>query len=1174
MVVTTTNKSRVKTSSGWQRFKQIQVYTSSGWQTVKASYVWKIVNNIGKWVQWWPTSGPISLTDPYINKSSSSTTRLSGVVRIGTYSNGTYTAQKLYGHNGTWDLNGTTITSYKYYWRRALTEVAEDMVSFKNGTYSTSAGTEITLNSIYYDKRYMDFEIDALTADPDVLGQAFSSDTDGFIYVIKNKPQVIGTPSFDKSSYNVGEIITYTGDWRFELGYIPESFRSNVQWYKTTGTIMDPSSPDAVLITSGSDGYYISTNIVENSLQYTVVSSMSGIEDGYNYFIVDTQYNSGSDYDLGETNGVSAIVSTLGVTGKPNPPGVAANAFSYGADYIRFYFTPSVVDLTHPKPTSYQWIVKSTSSTPSASTVGTTITANNPDNQTYYVDYTINPNSTQTNYYFFCKALTTSTSYSNYAGPQLGNLQGGLVPIFGEFTSFSTSEMRGTITNYDPTYTWTITSTQGSYSEISIVGSVLTFKVTGLIPGQSTTITAKTSKAGYSDAQASKVGYALYNGYYPTFSTNFGTNTGFTGAISNYNSNWTWDATVTGETKGSTGGITFSPPSGSSYGFTVYGLKYGESATVNVTTKRIGYMDATDSTTGTALDPVYTVPNLVGTLASSVAGEYNLIETTTTKTTDMSLTNKVASQSPVAGTTKHYSDLPIDITVSKYEYDSQIWYKYYSVCKFNGYYSLEPTESMYGTYFSDGSNLPTWPDGSSGLSVYTVTSVGDMTYTRYAWGKTRSEAASKVLNSSCIVGYTVPNFVGQYAPADTADYVIAYTTTTRTSDMALTNKIASQSPVGGTVVNAANKPITITVSLYNYDMGTTWYKGYSSCLFSGYYSSAPTIIATGTYFADGSNLPTWPDGSAGKNDYSSTSVGDMTVYKYAWRTSSAAALSAVINSSCTVAPFFPPYFVPPYFATPPFFPPFFPPYFVPPYFAAPPFFPPFFPPYFVPPYFAAPPFFPPYFVPPTFEAPPFFPPFFPPYFVPPYFAAPPFFPPFFPPYFVPPYFAAPPFFPPFFPPYFVPPTFKAPPFFPPYFVPPSFCVDEFTLISTINGYVMAKDIKIGDVLFKADIINNKVVMSTAKVKNIQISDHESMLEFNNNGVRFTEGEDVILINNGYESVKASTIKIGDKILSNSHGNLCELLVENISITTAPSKGYNFAPIGIIFTQSIAVDHTK
>ena len=200
-------------------------------------------------------------------------------------------------------------------------------------------------------------------------------------------------------------------------------------------------------------------------------------------------------------------------------------------------------------------------------------------------------------------------------------------------------------------------------------------------------------------------------------------------------------------------------------------------------------------------------------------------------------------------------------------------------------------------------------------------------------------------------------------------------------------------------------------------------------------------------------------------------------------------------------------------------------------------------------------------MPPTFEAPPFFPP----YFVPPTFKAPPFFPPYFPP-----------FFPPFFPPYFVPPTFKAAPFFPPYFVPPTFCIDEFTLVNTVSGYIMAKDIKVGDLVFTADIINDKIQLKTSAITNIEITESDDIVYFNQNtGVKFTSTEDlVVLTDGGYVTRKAQDIIIGDIVMSNSHGNICEMAVESIHTETSTRNVYNFAPAGIILTQSVLVDHRK
>jgi hypothetical protein len=262
-----------------------------------------------------------------------------------------------------------------------------------------------------------------------------------------------------------------------------------------------------------------------------------------------------------------------------------------------------------------------------------------------------------------------------------------------------------------------------------------------------------------------------------------------------------------------------------------------------------------------------------------------------------------------------------------------------------------------------------------------------------------------------------------------------------------------------------------------------------------------------------------------------------TVYAYNSNGWSAGASTGNIT---TTPPFFPPFF-------PPYFPPFFPPYF-------PPFFPPFFPPYF-------PPFFPPYF-------PPFFPPFFPPYF-PPFF--PPYFPPFFPPYFVPPFF--PPYFPPFFPPYFVPPTFKAP-----YFVPPSFCVEAETVINTKDGWKAAKEIKVGDVLITAKVDGTSTDKAEVEVTNITITDTNNLIYFNGEeNLKMTSTENLWLEKDGeYLPVLASEVKVGDKLLglNRDSGQFETIEIKSIEISEGEYKVYNFAPAGILITNSIVVDHTK
>ena len=219
--------------------------------------------------------------------------------------------------------------------------------------------------------------------------------------------------------------------------------------------------------------------------------------------------------------------------------------------------------------------------------------------------------------------------------------------------------------------------------------------------------------------------------------------------------------------------------------------------------------------------------------------------------------------------------------------------------------------------------------------------------------------------------------------------------------------------------------------------------------------------------------------------------------------------SASSNSVTTTAPFFPPYF------------PFFPPYF--PFF---PFFPPYFPPYF--PYF------------------PFFPPYFPPYF--PYF---PFFPPFFPPGFGP-------FFPPGFGPFF-------PPFFPPGFKGTK-CIEGDAQILTANGYILAKDIKVGDKLLTIDpsdlnngdmhsdiTIREKVLLSETTVVKHEVSQKE-LIKFNDSETLFSDGQPIFVQDGNLIKYKdTGAVQVGDKLVTIIPES-CEIVFEIVeTITKLPAQ---------------------
>jgi hypothetical protein len=218
----------------------------------------------------------------------------------------------------------------------------------------------------------------------------------------------------------------------------------------------------------------------------------------------------------------------------------------------------------------------------------------------------------------------------------------------------------------------------------------------------------------------------------------------------------------------------------------------------------------------------------------------------------------------------------------------------------------------------------------------------------------------------------------------------------------------------------------------------------------------------------------------------------------------------------------------------------------------PPFFPPFFP--FFPPYF---PFFP--FFPPTFPFFPFFPPMFPFFpFFPPMFPFFPFFPPMFPPFF--------PFFPPMFP--FFPPFF---PFFPPMFKA-RFCLSASTEILTVNGWVAAETVKVGDRVLSIssdeismhDLLESRTSkalpeqVTVVETEVISVDTRNStLIGFNNLGKDYSVDQPIFVKSvEGITYKSAKDIVIGDTLLAvNENGLVQEIAVDSIEIDETESKVY-------------------
>ena len=292
----------VKTASGtssaaWSAVKNVYVYFSSGWTRV------------------WPLSGVFSITSPYITTSSGSTTPLygvDGVRRIGT---------TVWGKNGTWNPNGWTINSYQYRWRAYSSSDINDLNRASQTALTTYSGAVSLSIPASYDRQYLSFFIQANSSGGSAYNGFAESGTEyGGIQIVRSSPLNL-TTSLSSYSPQVGTQITYSSTWDETDRYAAESYRTTIEWYRN-------------LSNSTSGGTYVGSGTT-----YTPTSS-----DLNNYlYVVETRYNSGSDYDLGLSTGVQAKIITTStvVVGLTPPTSVSVASVS------RYSDTETLVTLSH-----------------------------------------------------------------------------------------------------------------------------------------------------------------------------------------------------------------------------------------------------------------------------------------------------------------------------------------------------------------------------------------------------------------------------------------------------------------------------------------------------------------------------------------------------------------------------------------------------------------------------------------------------------------------------------------------------------------------------------------------------------------------------------------------------------------------------------------------------------
>ena len=159
------------------------------------------------------------------------------------------------------------------------------------------------------------------------------------------------------------------------------------------------------------------------------------------------------------------------------------------------------------------------------------------------------------------------------------------------------------VTNYDASFTWTLSVNAGSVTAGSVTGSTLPLTVTGLSAGASAITTVDTTRSGYANGTATVTGTALGGTLLtPTFDAPVATVDGYTVNVTNYDASFTWSPSV------NAGSVSAGTVAGSTLPLTVTGLSAGASATTTVDTSRSGYTNGTATVTGSSASEPIPVP--------------------------------------------------------------------------------------------------------------------------------------------------------------------------------------------------------------------------------------------------------------------------------------------------------------------------------------------------------------------------------------------------------------------------------------------------------------------------------------------------------------------------------------------------------------------------------------
>ncbi len=405
--------------------------------------------------------------------------------------------------------------------------------------------------------------------------------------------EIVGTNVDVTSSSSNGSVITFTAANSFSAGdRVNVMGMTNNPAFNVLGAMVTSATPTSFSVSSnapatavaaeaGRAGFYNTLTVPAASTATTITRIPGALPAGaMTGYMLTTATGTDYIYDIGAVTFSNAITTQLA----PWVGTLSALTSSTGT------FSPAFNSATSSYVVAVAATATTATVTATASAAGETIVVNGTPVASGVASAAISLSTTAAT---TVSVVSTSSDGSNSSYYTITYLRQGSTPNLSTrlLTSLGISS---SVTNYNPLYSYNITSTAGEVRLGTATPTALPFQVVGLSGGQQVSITVAVSRSGYATTSVTVSATALNSvALTPLFDAPVATQTGFTVNVKNYNAAYTFTPSVTAGytvTKGSA--------TGPNLPFTVVGpLSAGQSPVLTVTVTKTGSTAGVNSVT-------------------------------------------------------------------------------------------------------------------------------------------------------------------------------------------------------------------------------------------------------------------------------------------------------------------------------------------------------------------------------------------------------------------------------------------------------------------------------------------------------------------------------------------------------------------------------------------------